>query len=299
MGQFLSADQVQGNAQGMDPYAYVMGNPETQTDPTGLSPSTVDPSSFNKTPAEQGDNWEREPSPSLNAIEEDIGTLIIAQITWGKPHPSNHHLGTLLGQQVEAHRRENPKEAPKGANEAAGVYYITGPNGSIIASGYLTDYKGRFVTYATGMGQAGHAEWRLLSTALYGKGPNNLTDRLAEILASSGPYSILHFVLFSQLDPCTPCQRAFATFLNGVYAKIQRATEEVFPPDQPEGSCGPYSVDPKYLGVSLSVYSTTNQSIYGPIGNRDFTQEGVDTYGVTRSFYSYRGLEDPQEKTDN
>ena len=35
MGQFVSADSVQGNWQGMDPYAYVNGNPETWTDPTG------------------------------------------------------------------------------------------------------------------------------------------------------------------------------------------------------------------------------------------------------------------------
>jgi RHS repeat-associated protein len=35
IGVFLSPDSVQGNAQGMDPYAYVGGNPETKTDPTG------------------------------------------------------------------------------------------------------------------------------------------------------------------------------------------------------------------------------------------------------------------------
>jgi len=34
-GQFLSADVVQGNAQGTSPYRYVMGDPETRTDPTG------------------------------------------------------------------------------------------------------------------------------------------------------------------------------------------------------------------------------------------------------------------------
>jgi RHS repeat-associated protein len=34
-GQFLSPDTVQGNAQGMDPYAYVGNDPETRTDPTG------------------------------------------------------------------------------------------------------------------------------------------------------------------------------------------------------------------------------------------------------------------------
>ena len=34
-GVFLSADTVQGNAGGMDPFAYVDGNPETYTDPSG------------------------------------------------------------------------------------------------------------------------------------------------------------------------------------------------------------------------------------------------------------------------
>jgi RHS repeat-associated protein len=35
VGLFLAADTVQGNLQGMDPYAYVGNNPETRTDPTG------------------------------------------------------------------------------------------------------------------------------------------------------------------------------------------------------------------------------------------------------------------------
>ena len=35
IGAFLSVDSVQGNNVGMDPYAYVSGNPETLTDPTG------------------------------------------------------------------------------------------------------------------------------------------------------------------------------------------------------------------------------------------------------------------------
>lgn len=34
-GVFLSADKVQGNMQGMNPYDYVGGNPETKNDPTG------------------------------------------------------------------------------------------------------------------------------------------------------------------------------------------------------------------------------------------------------------------------
>ena len=37
-GVFLSPDSVQGNMVGMDPYAYVLGNPETLIDPTGYCP---------------------------------------------------------------------------------------------------------------------------------------------------------------------------------------------------------------------------------------------------------------------
>jgi RHS repeat-associated protein len=36
VGVFLSADTVEGDMQGMNPYAYVGGNPETRNDPTGL-----------------------------------------------------------------------------------------------------------------------------------------------------------------------------------------------------------------------------------------------------------------------
>jgi RHS repeat-associated protein len=35
IGRFLSADTVEGNMQGVDPYAYVSNNPETSNDPTG------------------------------------------------------------------------------------------------------------------------------------------------------------------------------------------------------------------------------------------------------------------------
>jgi len=40
-GVFLSADSVQGNMQGMNPYGYVGGNPETRNDPTGLCPFCI------------------------------------------------------------------------------------------------------------------------------------------------------------------------------------------------------------------------------------------------------------------
>ena len=41
-GVFLAADSVQGNLQGMQPYGYVGGNPESRTDPTGNRPTCGD-----------------------------------------------------------------------------------------------------------------------------------------------------------------------------------------------------------------------------------------------------------------
>ena len=46
VGLFLSVDAIQGNIQGMDPYAYVSGNPATDNDPSGYDgePAPPDPS---------------------------------------------------------------------------------------------------------------------------------------------------------------------------------------------------------------------------------------------------------------
>jgi RHS repeat-associated protein len=41
VGVFLSADTKQGNMQGVSPYAYVGGNPETMSDPTGYRPAPL------------------------------------------------------------------------------------------------------------------------------------------------------------------------------------------------------------------------------------------------------------------
>jgi RHS repeat-associated protein len=55
VGRFVSADTVQGNEQGMDPYAYVGGNPETMNDPTGHCDSWCMGASIVETLAETSD----------------------------------------------------------------------------------------------------------------------------------------------------------------------------------------------------------------------------------------------------
>jgi RHS repeat-associated protein len=54
VGVFLSADTVQGNLQGMNPYAYVNGNPETHSDPTGLRPISACPTGGCNAPVDMG-----------------------------------------------------------------------------------------------------------------------------------------------------------------------------------------------------------------------------------------------------
>jgi RHS repeat-associated protein len=51
VGAFLSADPVEGNGAGRDPYAYVGGNPETWSDPTGLVVTPGD-SVFSEAPSQ-------------------------------------------------------------------------------------------------------------------------------------------------------------------------------------------------------------------------------------------------------
>ena len=57
---FLSADKTQGNLQGMDPYGYVNGNPETQSDPTGRV-IIGEPGGGSPPQAPPVDNWWNDP----------------------------------------------------------------------------------------------------------------------------------------------------------------------------------------------------------------------------------------------
>src|SRR5712692_3936506 len=79
VGVFLSADTAQGNPQGMNPYAYVNGNPETHSDPSGrylvgpggqrYYPGVSNSSSVStKSPAPTGSPAPTESSPSVRGI---------------------------------------------------------------------------------------------------------------------------------------------------------------------------------------------------------------------------------------
>jgi RHS repeat-associated protein len=69
-GRFTSADSVETNASGQDPYGYVKGNPETNTDPTGhaLCPMVVDCGGGG------GGGGSSHPNPPPNASSPPLGT---------------------------------------------------------------------------------------------------------------------------------------------------------------------------------------------------------------------------------
>ena len=72
VGQFVSADSVQGNLVGMDPYAYVGGNPETWTDPTGHDIGEGEPIAGGDFGPWASPDWMPYPSPTGIEGPEDV-----------------------------------------------------------------------------------------------------------------------------------------------------------------------------------------------------------------------------------
>jgi RHS repeat-associated protein len=82
VGMFLSADTVEGDTQGLDPYSYVQGNPETATDPTGEridwgsgEQSIVNWSTGSVSTYENNTNW------SPQAVNENVQNYIATNNT--------------------------------------------------------------------------------------------------------------------------------------------------------------------------------------------------------------------------
>jgi RHS repeat-associated protein len=95
VGQFLTADTVQGNAQGMDPYAYVGENPETRTDPTGERPIGCQPGTQGCSPT-----GVPTPSPQCGRGYELKGGTCVQDGNWpggGKPPSGSGGGGTKTG----------------------------------------------------------------------------------------------------------------------------------------------------------------------------------------------------------
>jgi len=83
VGGFLSPDSVQGNAQGMNPYAYVGNNPETWTDPTGqmfVNPGRGGGSGITTTPRRNSQDTTHRPAPGK---QPSACAFVCGSFDWG------------------------------------------------------------------------------------------------------------------------------------------------------------------------------------------------------------------------
>jgi RHS repeat-associated protein len=104
VGLFVSADTVQGNEQGMDPYAYVGGNPETMVDPSGNRPACGDIAAGCS--GESGGG-------ALVRKEEQLQLHRLRGVGHAMPQLDiSHHLHRE-GQQDQRRHRRNPLRGPQ------------------------------------------------------------------------------------------------------------------------------------------------------------------------------------------
>ena len=99
VGVFLSADTVQGNVQGLNPYGYVNGNPESRSDPTGQHVVCGDTCGGGGSQGYQGHGAGRGPVSSCQAQDDctDDGGASPSPNNTQLQHDATHYIhGTVL-----------------------------------------------------------------------------------------------------------------------------------------------------------------------------------------------------------
>lgn len=286
VGQFLSADTKQGNAQGINPYAYVGGNPETRTDPTG----------HKYVPGGMGGDGGDGLSASSSWLEAagELEALLMQAKAFHQSAPSDSDIAYHLGLSVEGDRHDKGWYPPpgktggrrKGTNGAAGEWYITDKDGKLIDYGNMTTADGDIVAYSQG-GRDKHAEKLLLQNMLNDYEVDGFFLKMLE--AGGGE---LHFVIFTQLSPCdsgsNSCQAYFPQFLSQMKQKLENLSNEE---DTFSAKLGAADDDENQFSVSLSVWATSYQDVYYSGGKADantyadnLNVDAVELFGVTNYF---------------
>ena len=288
-GIFLSADTKEGNAQGMNPYAYVAQNPETLTDPSGQMVGCPgcgdngDGGSGNNNGGSgnngnTGSNGYNAPTPPTGSGQPKNGWLypLLRNFLYYWMRNVQQYGGTMvvpspildgmiayyLALEIQAYRQYQSGADKSNANYGDAFYYTTNIEGYITYFGFLGGHP-EFGTSAGG--RQNHSEQKILTQFVNNQLPNQI---LGKQLCSC---DTLHVVLFTQLAPCT----------EGGDASCMSVIDQRY--KQILGMLPPFS------GFELSVWTSRNQN---DRGIAKYPGTVVTPFDVTNSYYRW-GLNIP------
>jgi RHS repeat-associated protein len=234
-GVFLSADSKQGNAQGMNPYAYVAGNPETFTDPTGYMPAP--PPGVGGTSGNSLDQWWIEQAQAIYKIMKAKVSIWGTNITseqvarngirstvedaydhhrFNNQVQFNWYIAYTLAMGIEGYRQYQPDHS--NANYADAFWYLTDNTGTMVDDGFLAAHAqasrgvhSEVILMMLMMGQVRGFQGMLMNIL------SNLPGG-SQALESMG--LTLHIVMFTQTAMCTRCQGFVAQQANALAQQL-------------------------------------------------------------------------------
>jgi RHS repeat-associated protein len=232
VGLFLSADKKQGNPRGMNPYAYVGDNPETETDPTGQYFAPPPQGNGGPPPScdQLSDCWSASggngnPNSGTNPPSNPKIRRDPLVDTSGGTHQTDQRARQIafeLAQDIAAWR------ALIGDGNywdyAMGMWYLTDQNNNgnfFLGADTLFGYHPIPMEHSTGKPDptnSGHAEQQVLMDWLTNGGATFALVAL-KLAWMAGIHAVLHIVLFTELPACKLCKAFFSgMFASGISA---------------------------------------------------------------------------------
>jgi RHS repeat-associated protein len=279
VGRFLSADIVEGNAVGMDPYAYVGDNPETHNDPTGQSyceqicdvgleggggGGDGEPPCFEEClPPDLGQGLVFTSLHLLTSVLKVVGIVLLIAIIWasvtgrgqaqnpdrGWDLTSQRKLAYQLALKAEAARDQYiqqqkaagiPKDKINQYNYGIGYLQVVGPDGTrIFPKPGGTGYSPVFPGEGEEPYNYNHSEKQIIRWAV----------KLISQMSQAGeltPGPTINLLIYSRYWVCPTCKAQIESEINGWLQTLENAAG------------GPYS------GVIINLYVWQAQDYFYP-----------------------------------